>query len=98
MEVFIVVCHSGGGGQIARGRGALGADREYAEGRNDIGRRSLVAMVRAKYYELACLAKAETGDNGVIAHWIEVLENSFDDIPALWVRKPAELRAECASR
>jgi hypothetical protein len=39
---------------------------------------------QAKYYELYCLSKCPQVKSGEILHTIEVLENSFTDIPPPW--------------
>jgi hypothetical protein len=47
---------------------------------------------RARYYELRCLARTTDFDKAKIAHAIDVLENTYDNIPAFWMHKLAELK------
>jgi len=49
---------------------------------------------RAKYYELYCWAKCPQTKKDSLSHTIEVLENSFTDIPALWAGKLSSLKQE----
>ncbi|MHC4624925.1 MAG: hypothetical protein ACYS4W_13595, partial [Planctomycetota bacterium] len=42
---------------------------------------------RAKYYHLYCLAKRPQTDKASLSHTIEVIENSFRNIPPLWAQK-----------
>ena len=42
---------------------------------------------RAKFYELECLAKEKDESKKQVLHTIEVLENSFTDIPPFWAEK-----------
>jgi len=42
---------------------------------------------RAKYYELYCSGKSAPAQNPEISHTIEVLQNSFSDIPPFWSEK-----------
>jgi len=42
---------------------------------------------RAKFYELDCWAKCPQTQKEEVLHTIEVLENSFPDIPPLWAEK-----------
>jgi hypothetical protein len=39
---------------------------------------------QAKFYELYCLSKCPHAENNDILHSIEVLENSYTDVPLLW--------------
>ena len=48
---------------------------------------------RAKFYELACLAKWPQTKKQQLSHTIEILENSFSDIPPLWAEKLSSLKA-----
>jgi len=52
---------------------------------------------RAKFYELDCLAKSPQSQRQDIAHTIDVLENSFSDIPSIWAEKLNELKQQCHS-
>ncbi|MHC4573999.1 MAG: hypothetical protein ACYS76_07690 [Planctomycetota bacterium] len=49
---------------------------------------------RAKYYELYCRAKHPQTDKASLSHTIEVIENSFRDIPPLWAQKLNSLIGE----
>ena len=51
---------------------------------------------RAKFYELDCCAKIPQTEKKYILHTIEVLENSFTDIPLLWAEKLNLLKQRCA--
>ena len=53
---------------------------------------------RAKFYELGCWAKQPQSSKKDALHTIEVLENSFDDIPPLWAEKLSLLKQQCRSR
>ena len=46
---------------------------------------------RAKYYELYCWSKMRT-DKKAVAHAVEVLENSYGDIPQLWAARLSSLK------
>jgi len=50
---------------------------------------------RAKFYELHCCAKCTPTKKESILHTIEVLENSFQDIPPLWAKKLSLLKQQC---
>lgn len=50
---------------------------------------------RAKFYELDCFAKISQTKKHDILHTIEVLENSFTDIPPLWAEKLNLLKQWC---
>jgi len=50
---------------------------------------------RAKFYELDCFAKIPQTEKKDILHTIEVLENSFTDIPPLWAEKLNLLKQRC---
>ena len=50
---------------------------------------------RAKYYELDCWAKCPQTKKQDVLHTIEVLENSFTEIPLLWAKKLMMLRQYC---
>jgi len=50
---------------------------------------------RAKFYELHCCAKISQTEKEKVSHTIEVLENSFTDIPPLWVEKLSSLKQQC---
>ncbi len=52
---------------------------------------------RAKCYELGCSAKAENANKPAIAHAVDVLENSFDDIPEFWSRRLTAMKYEGAN-
>ena len=52
---------------------------------------------RAKFYELDCWAKRPQTQKTSVLHTIEVLENSFHDIPSLWAEKLNSLKHECRS-
>jgi hypothetical protein len=53
---------------------------------------------RAKYYELYCWSNEPAVDIGAILHNIEVLENSFADVPPPWLEKLRSLAVECRDR
>jgi hypothetical protein len=53
---------------------------------------------RAKFYELACWAKCPQTQKESIAHTIEILENSFTNIPPLWAEKLKLLKQRCRSQ
>jgi tetratricopeptide (TPR) repeat protein len=50
---------------------------------------------QAKFYELACLAKSPQADKKNIAHTIDVLFNSFFQIPPPWPEKLDLLKQQC---
>jgi len=50
---------------------------------------------RAKFYELYCCAKISQTEKEKVLHTIEVLENSFTDIPPLWAEKLSSLKQQC---
>jgi len=50
---------------------------------------------RAKFYEMDCFAKIPQTEKQDILHTIEVLENSFTDIPPLWAKKLNLLKQRC---
>ena len=50
---------------------------------------------RAKFYELYCWSKCPQIQNASVLHTIEVLENSFSDIPPLWSEKFGSLKQQC---
>jgi len=52
---------------------------------------------RAKFYELNCWAKRPRVQKMDVLHTIEVLENSFPDIPPLWAEKLNSLKKQCGS-
>ena len=47
---------------------------------------------RAKFYELYCWSKCPQAKKEEVLHTIEVLENSFTDIPLLWAEKLSSLK------
>lgn len=47
---------------------------------------------RAKYYEIYCWSETPGTEKADVIHTIEVLENSFSDIPALWMRRLNSLK------
>jgi hypothetical protein len=47
---------------------------------------------RARFYALSCLAKTDEADKSDIFHTVEVLENSYRDIPFFWATKLAGLK------
>ena len=49
---------------------------------------------RAKFYELYCCTKIPQTNKKEVLHTIEVLQNSFPDIPALWAQKLSLLKQE----
>lgn len=49
---------------------------------------------RAKFYELCCWARCFQTEKKDILHTIEVLENSFADIPALWAERLNSLKKQ----
>lgn len=50
---------------------------------------------RAKFYELDCWAKIPNTERTDVLHTIEVLENSYADIPPLWQEKLEQLKLQC---
>jgi hypothetical protein len=50
---------------------------------------------RAKFYELYCWARLPQTQKEDILHALEVLENSFTDIPPPWAEKLAALKQSC---
>ncbi len=52
---------------------------------------------RAKFYELYCWSKCPQAKKKEVLHTIEVLENSFTDIPPLWAEKLNSLKLLCRS-
>lgn len=50
---------------------------------------------RARYYELYCCSKNPSQKGTNIPHTIEVLENTFDDMPVFWGQKLSLLKAHC---
>ncbi len=53
---------------------------------------------RAKFYQLYCWAKISQVEKQNVLHTIEVLENSFSDIPPLWAEKLNLLKQQCLSQ
>ena len=53
---------------------------------------------RAKYYELYCWLKLPQTKKADVAHSIEILENSFRNIPPLWAEKLNLLKSGAAAR
>jgi len=49
---------------------------------------------RAKYYELFCFSKIPETQKKAVAHSIEVLQNSFADIPPLWAKRLSQLKQQ----
>jgi len=49
---------------------------------------------RAKFYELNCWAKQPQTEKGRLLHTVEILENSFTNIPPLWAEKLNSLKQE----
>ncbi len=52
---------------------------------------------RAKYYELLCWSKSPKTEKQQVLHTIEVLENTFDNIPLLWAEKLKSLKQKCSN-
>ncbi len=52
---------------------------------------------RAKFYELYCWSKYPQTEKKDVLHTIEVLENSFTDIPPIWAKKLNSLKRLCRS-
>lgn len=50
---------------------------------------------RAKFYELHCFSKTPQSSSDDVLRAIEVLENSFAEIPALWAEKLSSLKEQC---
>jgi hypothetical protein len=50
---------------------------------------------RAKYHELLCWSKSRNAKKQDIVHNVEVLENSYSDIPLFWAEKLNSLKKEC---
>jgi len=69
------------------------AAKIWAQIANDENQRSASANQRsykwwrAKFYELSCWSKSQNADVEKIAHNIDILENSFSDIPRFWAKK-----------
>ena len=53
---------------------------------------------RAKFYELYYLSKQPKTDKGKILHAVEVLENSFENIPPFWAEKLNSLNESCRAQ
>ena len=53
---------------------------------------------RAKFYELYCWAKSPQTKKEEVLHTIEVLENTFTNIPPLWAEKLDFLKQQCRSK
>ena len=53
---------------------------------------------RAKFYELYCCANHPQTQKQSVLHTIEILENSFSDIPPLWAENLSSLKRYCRSR
>jgi len=53
---------------------------------------------RAKYYELYCWSKLPQTRKADVAHSIEILENSFHNIPPLWAKRLSLLKSGAAAR
>ncbi len=53
---------------------------------------------QAKYHELDCLAKSPRPDRQNIAHIIDVLFNSYPQIPPPWAEKLDSLKQQCGKR
>jgi tetratricopeptide (TPR) repeat protein len=53
---------------------------------------------RAKFYELHCWSRRPQTDKESLLHTIEVLENSFSDIPPFWAEKLSSLRLHCRNQ
>jgi len=49
---------------------------------------------RAKFYELYCLSKTPQSRSDDVLHAIEVLENSFAEVPPLWAEKLNSLKKQ----
>ncbi len=52
---------------------------------------------RAKYYELLCFSESPKADKQQVLHTIEVLENTYNDIPLLWAEKLRTLKQKCGN-
>jgi tetratricopeptide (TPR) repeat protein len=50
---------------------------------------------RAKFYELYCFSKTPQAKTKDVLHAIEVLENSFAEVPPLWAEKLSLLKEQC---
>ena len=50
---------------------------------------------RAKYYELFCFSKIPQTQGRDVVHSIEVLQNSFAEIPPLWAERLNLLKQQC---
>lgn len=50
---------------------------------------------RAKFYELDCYIQAPKANKKSVLHAIEVLENSYSDLPTLWAEKLNLLKQQC---
>jgi len=53
---------------------------------------------RAKYYELYCWSKLPQTRKADVAHSIEILENSFHNIPPLWAKRLSLLKKGAPAR
>jgi hypothetical protein len=68
--------------KICRGRSSSPGQRSYQ-------------WWRAKFYELYCLSKTPQSRSDEVLHAIEVLENSFAEVPPLWAGKLSSLKEQC---
>ena len=53
---------------------------------------------QAKFHELDCWSKGQPTKNAELFHTIEVLENSFTDIPSFWAQKLSLLKQGCRNQ
>ena len=53
---------------------------------------------RAKFYELYCWSKCPQTKKEEVLHTIEVLENTFTNVPPLWAEKLGYLKKQCRSK
>jgi len=51
---------------------------------------------RAKFYEIYCFSMIPQTDSRDVLHTIEVLQNSFADIPPLWAERLDRLKHQCS--
>lgn len=68
--------------KISRGRSSSPGQRSYQ-------------WWRAKFYELYCFSKTPQAKTKDVLHAIEVLENSFAEVPPLWAGKLSLLKQQC---
>ena len=68
--------------------GQIRAARKTAVGKQSRG------WWRAKFYEIQCWSKLSDTTGADVAHAIEVLQNTYSDIPEFWAMKLGKLKDE----